>query len=396
MKRKTILILLAIGALGAVTLTGCSSKKSTSATEQSADNSDEIITGYLVQDANKHLTLGDYTDMEVSQTVLTITDELVESEMLTRLSDYAAPEEVTTGAEYMDTINMDMTAGPKGEEPGTQTDYSFDLGNQEFGPDFDDKMMGVKAGDHLTFTLDYTDSEFVQNWAGHEVDFDVTVNSVTRTATPELSEEFVKENLGYDSIEDYRQAVREEMETTNEAQSQHTLIMQAINNAEQLTEFKSIPKTLYDSIESSMLNQDQLIAESMNMSLGEYQSYMELTTEDTQARVLDEAHLRLFLSAYCQKNGLDLTQSDYRDYLDRNYAYYGYTDAQSFEDATGMDVAIWSAYQELVGNDLLHTAQIVDISMDYTAEEMAVPENPETDADVVVNGLDDAYEEVIN
>ena len=62
--------------------------------------------------------------------------------------------------------------------------------------------------------------------AGQAVVFNVTINSIKVSVVPELSEEFVKEKTDYDSIETYKDGIREKLQTENEK----TMLSTKMNN----------------------------------------------------------------------------------------------------------------------------------------------------------------------
>ena len=181
MKKRYVLLLCAF-ALSA-SLFGCGNSKDSSEsaqTEQSSPAQDDdgtVITGYLVDNADKYVTLGTYKGLEVEQPVYTASDEDVSMEIENTLYEYSTAAEVDRAAQSGDTLTVDLTATIEGEsKPNlSETDYILELGYEEFGSDFDEKLTGSKTGDTLEFSCSYQDDTWYDDWTDKTVHFKVTV-----------------------------------------------------------------------------------------------------------------------------------------------------------------------------------------------------------------------------
>ena len=63
----------------------------------------------------------------------------------------------------------------------------------------------------LVFPEDYFDEEV----AGKNVTFEITLNQIEEYVEPELTDEFVKENLDYDNVEAFREATKNSLVESN-------------------------------------------------------------------------------------------------------------------------------------------------------------------------------------
>ena len=98
-----------------------------------------------------------------------------------------------------DFLTIDLAATRDGEEVlGLNTeDFSYELGKGWVTDDFDDQLTGASAGDELTFTSTPKGTE-------EPADFTVTVKSVQELDLPELTDEWVAENIGeFDTVEEW-------------------------------------------------------------------------------------------------------------------------------------------------------------------------------------------------
>jgi len=147
--------------------------------------------------ASDYVTLGTYKGIEVTQPEPEVTDEYVDSYIEYLRSQRAVTTEVTdrTTVQEGDTVNIDYTGYRDGVafEGGTAQGADLTIGSGRFIEGFEEGLIGTSVGDtvtlNLSFPADYNNAEM----AGAAVTFDVTVNSISVTETPELTDELVKE-----------------------------------------------------------------------------------------------------------------------------------------------------------------------------------------------------------
>ena len=119
------------------------------------DLSKVVPADYLVQDADKYVTLGETKDLEAVQYTYEITDDMVQDEIDSELSE--ASEEISTDKPSVegDTVYFTMTYKVEGDDSqdGEEEDSSEILGQEDYGAEFDEKLTGVSAGDKLDFSV---------------------------------------------------------------------------------------------------------------------------------------------------------------------------------------------------------------------------------------------------
>lgn len=159
--------------------------------------------GYLVGiKASDYVTLPeDYADITLSADLGTVSDASLNSYINENvLSQFATTEQVTDrAAEDGDTVNIDFVGSVDGVEfEGGSTQgngYDLVLGSGAFIPGFEDQIVGHTPGEsfdvEVTFPEDYGKEEL----NGKAAVFKTTLNYISVKVTPELSDEWVAENL---------------------------------------------------------------------------------------------------------------------------------------------------------------------------------------------------------
>ena len=135
------------------------------------------------------------------------TDDELQFQLDSLLKQYATTQQVTgRAAQNGDTVNIDYSGTVDGVafNGGTAAGYDLTLGSGSFIDGFEDQIIGHNAGDTfdvtVTFPDGYGDSTDAEGntitLSGKEAVFSVTLNSISESVTPELTDEWVDSNFG--------------------------------------------------------------------------------------------------------------------------------------------------------------------------------------------------------
>jgi trigger factor len=166
------------------------------------------------------ITVPGYGGLRVELPAVTATDEEVEEAVTAELKRNATLADVDRPAAFGDQVTLDLASFRDGEPvPALNTeDWLYEVGQGWVAAGFDDQLVGASAGDHLTFSL-------VPNGDQEPADFEVTVNRVQELVLPELTDEWVAENIAeHDTVESWRAALRERLDTVRMNQARSALL----------------------------------------------------------------------------------------------------------------------------------------------------------------------------
>jgi len=165
-------------------------------------------------------TLGDYKGVEVPRREAEISDEDVEEQLEELRGQFATLAAVEDRpARDGDFVILDfsgerLTGGPI--EGAQAEDYMLEIGRGELLPDFEENIVGMEAGNRkqfgVTFPLDYAE----ESLRGESVLFNVHVKEIKERDLPPLDDEFVKEASEFETLDELRAAVREQLEAAAE------------------------------------------------------------------------------------------------------------------------------------------------------------------------------------
>ena len=165
--------------------------------------------GYLENvHALDYVTLPDnYTALPIKKSDITPSAEDIQAQVDNLLAQYATTQEVTgRAAQSGDIVNIDYAGTVDGVAftGGTYQGYDLTLGSGSFIDGFEDQIIGHNVGDtfdvNVTFPDGYDDSTDSEGntivLSGKAAVFSVTLNSISESVTPELTDAWVDANFG--------------------------------------------------------------------------------------------------------------------------------------------------------------------------------------------------------
>ena len=156
--------------------------------------------------------LGQYKGLEVYKEKAEVTDEQVASELEKVQKRNGRMVSVEREAKNGDTVNIDYDGYKDGKrfDGGKDEGHDLLLGSNSFVPGFEEQLVGTKAGDELDVNITFPEN-YYEGLAGADVVFKVKVNEVKETQLPELDDEFAKDVSEFDTLEEYKNSVRENL-----------------------------------------------------------------------------------------------------------------------------------------------------------------------------------------
>ena len=161
-----------------------------------------------------------YAGLRVELPPIEVSDEDVDEPIQAELRRQGDVEDVERPAARGDYVTVDLAATRDDEPvPGLNTeDWLYEVGRGWIAEDFDDHLIGATAGDELTFTTTPTGTE-------DPADVTVTVKKVQELHVPELTDEWVADNVGeFETVEAWRDSIRQRMGEIRLGQARQMLV----------------------------------------------------------------------------------------------------------------------------------------------------------------------------
>lgn len=320
-------------------------------------------TGYMTDvTASDYVELPQYMGVEISEADAIPTQETLDALMENILSSYATEEEITDTERAIadtDVVNIDYSGSIDGElfDGGSAEGTDLDLANSTFIDGFAEQIVGHKLGEEFDITVTFPDPyELNSDLAGKEAVFHIKVNSVTAVTTPELTDEFVQENLkdqtGCETAEDLKEYVRENQ--------QESMIMNYMwDYLRENATVNEIPQNLYDVCYDYQDFSADLQAYQLNMTKEELMEMVSMSEDTLDEYTKSMADEILIAQAVAEKENIQIDDA----YLEETYG-------------DQLD-----SYLETYGTGYVKRSAILNKVAKIMADNAVIVENAETDAE---------------
>lgn len=244
------------------------------------------------------IKLEGYRGIAAPKPPVEVTDHDVEHELEHVREQNARIETAERPAENGDTVSIDFEGFMDGVpfEGGKGEGYDLELGSGTFIPGFEGQLVGKSAGEDCEVQVTFPDA-YAPELAGRDATFKVHVHEVKSKELPELDDEFAKDVSEFDTLEEYKASVKEELTQRRLGEAQSAFEEVVMNRLAGMVEGEIPDAMVEDQLDQMMSNFRYNLA-SQGMEMEQYLSMMGMTVEQFRqgGRSSAEKQLRLDLA----------------------------------------------------------------------------------------------------
>lgn len=251
---------------------------------------------YVATVATKpEVTLGEYKGIEVEKAKPEVTDADVEAELKKvqeQNSRLVSVEDRAVADGDQTVIDFEGFVDGKAFEGGKAEDYTLVIGSHSFIDTFEDQLIGKNIGDdvevNVTFPAEYHAAEL----AGKPATFKVKIKEIKMKELPELNDEFASEVSEFETLDAYKEDVKNKLAETKQAQAtaenENNVVQKVVDNAQM-----DIPAPMVDEQVRNMIEDYARRLQSQGISFDQYLQFTGSTIEQLQEQMRPQAELRL-------------------------------------------------------------------------------------------------------
>ena len=270
-------------------------------------------------------TLYKMSEAEVDNQVEMIRKQLAEHNPITE--DRAAAE----GDHAV--IDYEGTKDGQPFEPTQKTEnFTLKIGQAMISDDFDQQIIGMKPGDKKEFTITFDEKYHNKDLAGLDIAFTVTLNELREEVLPPADDDLAKKLGQYETIEDVKNAIRENLRQGYDKRIEQEMQEQIFENL--LTEEFELPETLVNFELDGIISDTEMRLSQSNMTMDQLGLSREKLTEQYRDVAEKQVRRHLFLSKIIEQENMELPA----DELDREF--------ESFAQTIGQPVDFVKEYYE--------------------------------------------------
>lgn len=159
-------------------------------------------------------------------------------------------------------------------------------------PGFSEKLLGIKAGDELSFPYEYPEDYEYESMRGVKAEFSVVVEGVKSRQLPELNDEFASTVGEFETLEALRIAIRRDLETQAQNEYHRTYDEAVLDELVENSTIKFPPQMLENEVHSVMEGFERRM-EQQGITMDLYKKMRNLDDEALHAEAHPIAEKRL-------------------------------------------------------------------------------------------------------
>lgn len=130
-------------------------------------------------------------------------------------------------------------------EGGAGENFELTIGSKSFIGDFEEQLVGLKAGEEKVVKVAFPAEYGVENLNGKEAEFDVKVLDIKVKEFPEVDDEFASEVSEYETLDELKASIREKLAEANKKREESELRNNLLKAVVEKTEIE-IPEIMVE------------------------------------------------------------------------------------------------------------------------------------------------------
>lgn len=245
----------------------------------------------------------DYKGIEIEKISTEVTDDMIDHEIehvrernsrMVTVDDRAAANGDTV------VIDFEGFVGDVAFDGGKAENYNLELGSGNFIPGFEDQIVGHSTDDE--FTIDVTFPEEYQNaeLAGKDAQFKIKLHEIKVKELPEVDDEFVKDVSEKDTVAEYREELKGQIEHRLEHEAEHDIEDKLTAAVIEKVEGE-IPEQMYQNEAQNMMREMDMRLRQQGMDMNTYLKYTGMTADAVLEMYKPEAEKRVKMRLALEK-----------------------------------------------------------------------------------------------
>lgn len=241
-----------------------------------------------------------YKGIEATKKNVEVTDEDVSAELVKVQDRNSRMVDVDNrGALTGDTAVIDFEGFCDGEafEGGKAEGFELSLGSGQFIPGFEDQIVGHEVGDEFEISVKFPEDYQAEELKGKDATFKIKLHQIKRKELPTLDDEFAKDVSEFDTLDEYKNSLREKLQSDREKQEETNVENQIFDALIEKVQGE-IPEEMYEQEVEESINNFAYRLQSQGLNLETYLKYtgMDVNAIKEQFRPQSEKQLKLRLA----------------------------------------------------------------------------------------------------
>jgi trigger factor len=237
------------------------------------------------------VTLGEYKGIKFKKHEYNVKDEDIDAD-ISRLQERNSRMVDVEGraVENGDTVIIDYSGSVDGVkfDGGTAEKQTLVIGSGSFIPGFEDQIIGMNKGDSKDINVKFPEEYHAENLKGKDAVFAIKLHEIKKKELPEVTDDFIKDAVGAESVDAYKKEVKERLEKQNADRADRELEDEIIKKITENATVE-IPDALIENQIDRMVQEMEYRMSYQGLKLADYLKYLGKTMEDYRKEYAPQA-----------------------------------------------------------------------------------------------------------
>ncbi len=277
---------------------------------------DDLISIIATVPVKPDAKISAYTGMKIQKFAYTVSDADVQAEIERMLDRNAKKVEITDrAAANGDIVTIDFVGTVDGVkfDGGEAEGYDLTLGSGAFIPGFEEQVVGMNIGETKDVNVTFPENYQAENLKGKAAVFAVTLHKIQAKELPELTDEFVKEATGDETVAAYKEKTAERLQKDLDRRATDATENSILNAIAANTEVE-IPQAMIEREIDSLVQRFEYQLMYQGLKLADYLDFLKVTEADFRSNYQSQAEAnvknQLIISHIIEAEKIEATEEE--------------------------------------------------------------------------------------
>ncbi|MBO7345511.1 MAG: trigger factor [Clostridia bacterium] len=253
--------------------------------------SEKGITMLAIVAVKPEVVFGAYKGIKFDKVEYNVKDEDIEDEMK-RLQERNSRMVAVTDRAVVDgdSVIIDYSGSVDGVkfDGGTAEKQTLVIGSKTFIPGFEEQLIGMNIGDEKDINVKFPEEYHAENLKGKDAVFAIKLHEINKKELPEITDDFIKEAVGAESVEAYKKETRERLEKQNADRAERELEDAMVKKITETSDVE-IPDALIENQIDRMVQEMEYRLSYQGLKLADYLKYMGKSMDEFRKGYTEQA-----------------------------------------------------------------------------------------------------------
>ena len=280
------------------------------------DISDKGITMLAIVPVKPEVVLGEYKGISFKKNEYNVEDAEIEDELKRLQERNSRMVEIKDRAvEDGDSVIIDYSGSVDGVkfEGGTAKQQTLVIGSKTFIPGFEDQIIGMNIGDEKDINVKFPEEYHAENLKGKDAVFAIKLHEIKKKELPELTDDFIKEAVGSESVDAYKAETKERLAKQNSDRAERELEDAIVKKITENADVEICDALIENQIDRMVQEMDYRLSY-QGLKLDDYLKYMNKSMEEFrkgyEEQAKDIVKSQLVIEKLIEVENIETTDAD--------------------------------------------------------------------------------------